>query len=65
MIPVESQLQLCYPFSYDEFMELYRTMESDAPDTKCYQKYRLNMLYNEIPRGFLSLHEEHSGDFLF
>jgi predicted AAA+ superfamily ATPase len=31
-----------YPFSYDEFMELYRTVEPGATDAQCFQKYLLS-----------------------
>ena len=31
-----------YPFSYDEFMELYRTVEPGATDSQCFQKYLLS-----------------------
>lgn len=46
-----------YPFSYDEFMELYRTVEPNATDAQCFQKYLLsggmpylaNLRYLEAP----------------
>lgn len=46
-----------YPFSYDEFMELYRTVEPKASDAQCFQKYLLsggmpylaNLRYLEAP----------------
>ena len=46
-----------YPFSYSEFMELYRTIEPGAPDSRCFQKYLLcggmpylaNLRYDDAP----------------
>ena len=46
-----------YPFSYAEFMELYRTIEPNATDAKCFQKYLLsggmpylaNLRYDDAP----------------
>ena len=46
-----------YPFSYGEFMELYRTIEPGAPDARCFQKYLLcggmpylaNLRYDDAP----------------
>ena len=31
-----------YPFSYDEFMELYRAIEPNATDSQCFQKYLIS-----------------------
>lgn len=46
-----------YPFSYDEFIELYRTVEPNATDAQCFQKYLLsggmpylaNLHYQDAP----------------
>lgn len=46
-----------YPFSYDEFMELYRTTQPNATDAQCFQKYLLsggmpylaNLRYEDAP----------------
>lgn len=53
-----------YPFSFAEFMELYHTIEPDAPDQKCFQKYLLsggmpylaNIRYEDAPSR-LYLHD--------
>ena len=46
-----------YPFSYGEFMDLYRTIEPGATDARCFQKYLLcggmpylsNLRYEDAP----------------
>lgn len=52
-----------YPFSFSEFMELYRTINPDISDAQCFQKYLLsggmpylsNLRYEEEPsRQYLS-----------
>ena len=52
-----------YPFSFSEFMELYRTINTDISDAQCFQKYLLsggmpylsNLRYEEEPsRQYLS-----------
>ena len=46
-----------YPFSFEEFLELYHTVEPEATDAKCFQKYLLsggmpylaNLRYEDAP----------------